>query len=73
VSTVESHLASFIATGEVAIGELVPKHKIEPIAAAVKALGGAALGPIRGRLGDEYTFGEIKAVLVHLKRAEPAG
>jgi lambda repressor-like predicted transcriptional regulator len=73
VSTVESHLASFIATGEVAIGELVPKHKIEPIAAAVKALGGAALGPIRGRLGDEYTFGEIRAVLVHLKRAEPAG
>ena len=70
VSTVESHLASFISTGEIGIGELVPKHKIEPIAAAIKELGAAALGPIKGRLGDSYTFGEIRAVLLHLKHTE---
>jgi ATP-dependent DNA helicase RecQ len=72
MSTVETHLASFIFTGEIAIGDLVPKHKIAPILSAIKELGGAALGPIRGRLGDDYSFGEIRAVLTHLKHTEPA-
>ena len=65
VSTIEGHLASFIATGEVDIKELVPEHKIGPILDAIKAVGATALGPIRGRLGDDYSFGEIKAVLKH--------
>ena len=72
MSTVETHLASFIFTGEIAIGDLVPEHKIPPILSAIKELGGAALGPIRGRLGDDYSFGEIRAVLTHLKHTEPA-
>jgi hypothetical protein len=63
VSTIEGHLASFIASGEVDVKELVAEHKIGPILDAVKVLGGAALGPIRGRLGDDYSFGEIRAVL----------
>ena len=37
-----------------------------PEAEAIKVLGGKALGPIRGRLGDGYSFGEIKAVLQHM-------
>jgi hypothetical protein len=66
LSTIEGHLASFIGTGEVDIKELVPEHKIGPILDAIKAVGGIALGPIRGRLGDGYSFGEIKAVLQHI-------
>ncbi len=66
VSTIEGHLASFIGTGEVDIKELVPEHKIGPILDAIKAVGATALGPIRSRLGDDYSFGEIKAVLQHL-------
>ena len=63
VSTIEGHLASYITSGEVDVKELVPEHKIGPILEAIKAVGSAALGPIRGRLGDDYSFGEIKAVL----------
>ena len=71
-STVEGHLASFIFTGEVDIRELVAEEKIAPITAAIKELGGSALGPVRGRLGEGYTFGEIKAVLNYLKHTSKA-
>jgi hypothetical protein len=61
-STIEGHLSSFIITGEIGVRELVPEHKIEPILAVIKEIGAGALGPIRGRLGDAYSFGEIRAV-----------
>jgi len=63
LSTVESHLASFIPTGEVDIKELVPPHKIAPILSAIRTLGGTSLGPIKSKLGEDYSFGEIRAVL----------
>ena len=41
VSTIEGHLASFILTGDMAIKELVPEHKIAPIAEAIREMGGS--------------------------------
>ena len=70
-STIESHLASFILTGEISVDELVPQHKIEPILAAIRELGGAALGPIRSKLGNDYSFSEIKAVINHFRHTTP--
>jgi hypothetical protein len=67
-STVESHLASFIPTGEIDITELVPEHKIAPILTLIRELGGSALGPMKSRLGDDYSFGEIRAVLHYSKQ-----
>ncbi|HEV2479789.1 MAG TPA: helix-turn-helix domain-containing protein [Puia sp.] len=71
-STIEGHLASFVLTGEVDIRELVPEHKIGPICEAIETVGGVSLGPIRSRLGDGYTFGEIKAVMQHLAATREA-
>jgi hypothetical protein len=67
VSTVEGHLASFIFTGEVDVKELVAEAKVAAILTVIKELGPAALGPIRGRLGDGYSFGEIRAVVNYHK------
>ena len=72
ISTVEGHLASFIFSGEIDVKELVAEHKIAPILALIKELGGSALGPIRGRLGDGYSFGEIRAVLNYFKYTSKA-
>lgn len=66
LSTIEGHLASFILTGEVGVNELVAENKIGPIRQAIETVGGTALGPIRGRLGEGYTFGEIRAVMQQL-------
>jgi hypothetical protein len=72
ISTVEGHLASFIFTGEVEVKELVPEHKIGPILAVIKEIGGGSLGPIRSRLGNEYSFGEIRAVVNYFKYTNKA-
>lgn len=66
-STVENHLARFIATGEVRLDELVPLEKVETIRNAVlKFNDGGALSPIKEFLGDEYTYGEIRAVIASM-------
>jgi ATP-dependent DNA helicase RecQ len=63
-STVESHLARFVESGEVRLDELVPIEKIETIREAViKFKDQNALSPIKEFLGDNYTYGEIRAVL----------
>jgi Helix-turn-helix domain len=62
-TTVESHLASFIPTGEIDIKELVPENKINVVAAILEKSGDVSLGTIKQRLGEEYTFGEIRAVM----------
>ena len=67
MSTIEGHLADFITTGDISINELVPEHKIAPIAAAIKEVGGSAISPIRSHLGNNYSFGEIRAVINYLK------
>jgi PIF1-like helicase/helix-turn-helix protein len=76
-TTVESHLASFIPTGEIDIKDLVPENKIAPIIAAIEEVGGTALGPIKGRLGEDYSFGEIRSVMYYLRHttngATPGG
>jgi DNA-binding NarL/FixJ family response regulator len=68
--TIETHLASFIPTGEIDIKELVPEHKIAPILTVIREIGGSALGPMKSRLGDDYSFGEIRAVLHYSKQLQ---
>jgi hypothetical protein len=68
VNTIETHLASFIPTGEIDIKELVPEEKIAPILTVVREIGGSAIGPMKSRLGDDYSFGEIRAVLNYSKQ-----
>lgn len=68
LNTVEGHLASFILTGEIDIKELVPERKIEFIRVALLEFGDdAKIGPVKARLGDDYSFGEIRAVQQHLR------
>jgi len=66
-NTVESHLARFIASGEISLEQIVPDQKIEPIREAiVKFADTNALSPIKEFLGDEYRYGEIKAVIASM-------
>lgn len=63
--TVEGHLASFIATGEIKIGDIVPPNKqaaIEKVLDENPNSTGAALKEI---LGDDFSYGQIKAVIQH--------
>lgn len=66
-STIESHLASFIKTGEVDIKEIVDENKIAVILQAVEALNlqTPATTPVKAKLGDEFSYAEIRAVLYY--------
>jgi ATP-dependent DNA helicase RecQ len=69
VSTIEGHLARYIATGDIALDELVPIEKIAAIQKAVEECDNeeGRLSPIKEMLGDDYTYGEIRAVLASMK------
>jgi PIF1-like helicase/Helix-turn-helix domain/Helicase len=64
-STVASHLAEFIKTGEVAVTQLVAREKIEPILKLLDAEADRSLSAIREKLGNDYEFSEIRAVINH--------
>ena len=64
ISTVEGHLARFIPAGKIRLDELVPVEKIDTIQKAVlKFNESGALSPVKEYLGDDYTYGEIRAVM----------
>ena len=62
-STIEGHLVHFIVTGEVDVKDLVPENKIVPILEALEATGGNASTPVKEKLGEAYSYGEIRAVM----------
>lgn len=67
VSTIENHLSRFVATGEIALDQFVSLEKVEPIRAAIlKFSDGNALSPIKEYLGEDYSYGEIRAVLASM-------
>jgi uncharacterized protein YpbB len=66
-STIEAHLASFIRTGELDVKDLVAENKITVILQTVDELNlqTAATAPVKEKLGDAYSYGEIRAVLYY--------
>jgi ATP-dependent DNA helicase RecQ len=67
-TTIENHLIRYIPTGEVALEELVPREKLAVIKQAILASADSqALSPIKEKLGDEYAYGEIRAVMTAME------
>jgi ATP-dependent DNA helicase RecQ len=67
ISAVEGHLALFIPMGKVRLEEVVTESKIAAIREAIAKHGDAALGPIKTELGEDYSYGEIRAVLASME------
>jgi ATP-dependent DNA helicase RecQ len=70
VSTIESHLAHFVLDGQIGILELVPEHKLPALAKAIGKHGDLQLAPIKRELGEDYSYGEIRATINYLKSRE---
>jgi len=65
--TVSNHLSFYISRGELDVKKIVPAYKIEPIKNAVDQLGKNVLKPIKLKLGDEYSYEEITAVISYMQ------
>ena len=65
--TIEGHLAHFVEIGEIQISELVSREKIVLIEPVLKNFQGGNITHIKGKLGSDVSFGEIKLVLASLE------
>jgi ATP-dependent DNA helicase RecQ len=64
VSTIETHLVRFIPTGEIELQEIVEIEKADRIRETILNFGeSATLGKVKEKLGDDYSYGEIRAVI----------
>lgn len=68
-STIESHLAHYLALGVLDIHEIMPEEKFEVIAKVHSMVESDGLFPIKDKLGAEYSYGEIKMAVAALKYA----
>jgi ATP-dependent DNA helicase RecQ len=69
LNTIYSHIENLIIAGEnIDIGKFITKEKIEVISNAILEIGGVVLKPIKERLGDNYSYGEIKIVRARIER-----
>jgi uncharacterized protein YpbB len=69
VTTIQGHLCAFIAKGELAVDRLVQDKEKQAAIAAVVAPD-KNLAQMKNELGDDYSYGEIRAVVAHLKHLE---
>ncbi len=69
ISTIETHLAAFIKTGELELEQLVAPEKIALITGAIEELNGVALTPIRQKLNEAVSYAEIRFVVASRSKA----
>ncbi len=63
VSTIESHLTFYVQRGMISVNELVQTEKLVLIEPHLENYDGNTIAPIKQKLGDAVSFGEIKMVL----------
>jgi hypothetical protein len=67
VSTIEGHLLGFVASGDIDIELLVAEKKIKAIEECLELNNFKLAGDLKAKLGDSYSYGEIRFVLKYLE------
>jgi len=65
--TIEGHLAHYVALGEIHIKELVSENKVLLIEPAVINNAENSITPIKEKLGQQISFGDIRLVMAWVK------
>ncbi len=69
LNTIYGHIEKLILAGEnIHIEKFVKKEKIEAISNAIHEMGGETLKPIKEKLGDNFSYEEIRIVRAKIKR-----
>lgn len=66
-TTIEGHLSVYVASGDIPVSDFIDKEKIEQILIVSKELDATLLNEIKAKLGDEFSYGDIKMALAHQK------
>jgi len=73
LSTIEGHLATFVASGELAIGDLLAPQRQAAIERQLDAMPGASVGEVKAAMGDDASYGELRLVQAHRTFLERSG
>ncbi len=68
VSTIETHLAFYVQQGELNVNDLLTEAEISHIRRAIDSSENRMLSTIKSRVGEDFSFGQIKMVLADLQR-----
>ncbi|MFZ9046520.1 MAG: helix-turn-helix domain-containing protein [Cyclobacteriaceae bacterium] len=63
--TIYSHLAHYVSTGELNAFDFVGKKKVTNILTVAVAISSKKLSEIKAKLGDEYSYEDIRIALAH--------
>ncbi|RLD66804.1 MAG: helicase, partial [Bacteroidetes bacterium] len=66
VTTIESHLSTYVAQGKIDVKLVLDTKKLENIIKVAEKLETYNLGPIKNALGDEYTYSELRFAMADL-------
>ncbi len=70
ISTIESHLAGFVSTGEVDILDLIDNTSLEEITGIIDAEPEITFKGIKEKVEDNITYGAIRAVINYRERVK---
>ena len=65
--TIQKHLIPYVENGNLDVLEFVSKDKLQKIAEIYKTTPDNRLTPVKDKLGDDFTWEEIKFAIAHLK------
>jgi len=68
-TTIEGHLAHYIASGDLAVTDFISDEKLVRITAVLAETGADEFGRAKQALGDDCSYGEIKMVRAHLSHS----
>ena len=66
--TILSHLGHYVHLGELDINEVIPKEKVARITTAFKEAGSGGVKKVKQKLGDDFSYGEIRLVSNYLRK-----
>jgi len=68
LNTIYDHIEKLILAGEnIEVVRFVSEEKIKAISNVILEIGGETLKPIKEKLGDNYSYGEIRIVRAKMK------
>jgi len=67
-TTIEGHLSYYIYTGALDVSAFVTEEKKLKIQNIVESYGAEKLSPLKEVLGEEYSYGEIRAVIAWMRK-----
>jgi len=65
--TILNHLTRYVSTGDIEAGNLMDHKKLSQIVIVIESIGGGTLTEIKSKLGDEFTYDDVKIALAHYK------